>query len=422
VRDTRTRFKALISSTALVFTLAVSLAAVATQPAQAQTFSLLYTFTGGTDGGYPTAGLVLDNAGNLYGTTSEGGSGLFNCVDGCGTVFKLDTAGNETVLHSFGDTSTDGQYPFDGSLYRDGAGNLYGTTSSGGAHGDGTIFRVNTAGEETVVSLAGGASAAFPYAGLVPDASGNAYGTSQFGGSGCAPYGCGTVFKVSSAGHVTVLHSFAGTPDGSYPLAGLVRDSAGNLYGTTVDGGSVLRGRLHLPTDSGTVFKVDPTGKETVLYSFCPAGVPCTDGEYPYAVLVRDSAGDLYGTTQNGGANGFGGTVFKVDPLGNESVLYSFCSQSGCVDGSNPAAGLVQDSAGNFYGTTQFGGAYGSGTVFVVDPLGNETVLYSFCSPSDCSDGEQPYAGLVRDSAGNLYGTTQYGGVYGVGTVFKITP
>jgi uncharacterized repeat protein (TIGR03803 family) len=420
VRSLRVRLTALISGVALIFTLAVVLA-LATQSTQAQTFTVLYSVTGLADGGNPLAGLVLDSAGNLYGTTNEGGTGLFNCLQGCGTVFKVDTAGNETVLHSFGETSTDGEYPYYGSLFRDGAGNLYGTTGYGGTYGNGTIFRLNTSGTEAVFSFTGGANGGFPYSGLVLNGAGSAFGTTQDGGSGCSPYGCGTVFRVNSAGKVTVLHSFIGVPDGEYPISGVVLDSAGNLYGTTPYGGSVQRGRLHLPTYWGTVFKVDPSGKETQLYSFCPAGLPCTDGQNPMAGLVRDSAGNLYGTTQYGGANS-AGTVFRVDPTGNETALYSFCSQSGCADGSNPTAGLVLDNAGNLYGTTEFGGANREGTLFEVDTNSVETVLYSFCSQANCTDGVSPYAGLVLDSAGNLYGTTQSGGAYFGGTVFKLTP
>jgi uncharacterized repeat protein (TIGR03803 family) len=365
--------------------------------AQAQAFSVLYTFTGGADGGAPYAGLVLDAAGNLYGTTTAGGTGLFDCPTGCGTVFKVDTAGNETVLHSFGETSSDGEGPFYGYLVRDGAGNLYGTTDSGGTHGSGTIFRVSPAGKEVFFSF-NGSDGGFPLAGLVADTDGNFYGTTYVRGGGCPPYGCGTVFKVTSTGKETVLHSFTGAPDGDNPFAGLVRDSAGNLYGTTATGGA---------SGAGSVFKVEPNGKETVLYSF--TGL---DGALPFGGLVRDSAGNLYGTTQTGGANFFG-TVFELDNTGKETVLYSF---TGGSDGATPYAGLVRDSAGNLYGTTSQGGMDNIGTVFEVDTTGKETVLYSFTGGTD---GGLPYAGLVRDRAGNLYGTSSN---YGWGAVFKITP
>jgi uncharacterized repeat protein (TIGR03803 family) len=333
---------------------------------------------------------------------------VFDCPTGCGTVFKVDATGNETVLHSFGETNTDGAFPFYGYLVRDGAGNLYGTTDYGGIHGSGTIFRVSPTGKEVFFSF-NGSDGGFPFAGLVADTSGNFYGTTYVRGTGCLPYGCGTVFKINSKGKESILYSFTGAPDGDNPFAGLVRDSAGNLYGTTITGGT---------NGAGTVFKVDTTGKETVLYSFCSNA--CQDGEIPYSALIRDNAGNLYGTTLAGGMFG-SGTVFKLDSTGVETVLYNFCSQSGCTDGSQPYAGLVRDAAGNLYGTTYGGGANQAGTVFEVDKTGKETVLYSFCSLPGCTDGGLPYAGLARDNAGNLYGTTSnFAEAYG--TVFKIAP
>jgi uncharacterized repeat protein (TIGR03803 family) len=395
---TKVRTQRLLPIMALVFTLLISIRSV-----QAQTFSVLYSFTDGADGGIPTTGVILDSAGNLYGTTSEGGLGRFDCPFGCGTVFKLDTAGNETVLHSFGETRTDGQTPFYGYLFRDSAGNLYGTTYAGGADGNGTIFRVSPTGKETVVSFSGGANGGFPYAGLIPDAAGNAYGTTYGRGTGCLPYGCGTVFKVNRAGKVTVLHNFTNVPDGAYPYAGLARDSAGNLYGTTLEGGA---------NGQGAVFKVSSTGQETVLYSFC-SQPNCADGAYPYAGLARDSAGNLYGTTLEDGANGQG-TVFELNPTtGQETVLYSF---TGGADGGLPWAGVVRDSAGNLYGTTVLGGTYQEGTVFEMNTTGQETVLYSF---SGAEDGCEPFAGLTLDSLGNLYGASSYCGTGG--SVFKIS-
>jgi uncharacterized repeat protein (TIGR03803 family) len=408
MRNLQMRSEGLLSVVALALTLTIILAVFGAHAAQAQTFTVLYSFKGGTDGDNPYAGVITDSAGNLYGTTVQGGTGRFDCAYGCGTVFKLDTAGNETVLHNFGETSADGQSPFFGYLFRDGAGNLYGTTTYGGADGSGTIFRVSSTGRESVVPFTGGANGGFPYAGLVADPAGNAYGTTYARGSGCPPYGCGTVFKVSSAGNVTVLYSFTGGVDGGYPWAGLVRDSADNLYGTTETGGA---------NGAGTVFKVDPAGNESVLYSFC--SLPnCADGDSSIAGLVRDNAGNLYGTTLLGGANG-AGTVFKVNGAGQETVLYSFCPGGfPCEDGLNPWAGVVRDSVGNLYGTTLEGGAYGQGTVFEVNSTSQETVLYSFTGGAD---GCNPYAGVTRDSAGDLYGTTPYCGTGG-GTVFKIAP
>ena len=361
-------------------------------------YSVLHSFNPQPDGGHPFAGLSRDAAGNLYGTTPWGGAA------GSGTVFKADSNGNETVLYSFTGGS-DGAVPFSG-LVRDAAGNLYGTTLSGGASSSGTVFKVDLAGNETVLyNFAGGSDGAAPFAGLVLDAAGSLYGTTQSGGASSS----GTIFKVDSAGNETVLYNFTGGSDGANPIAGLVLDAAGNLYGTTNVGGTM---------GSGAVFKLDSFGNDTVLYSFTGG----SDGGSPVASLVRDKAGNLYGTANLGGAAG-NGTVFKLDSNGNETVLYSFAGGS---DGANPVAGLVRDAVGNLYGTTNLGGATGNGTVFKVDSTGNETVLYSFTGGSD---GASPKAGLVFDATGNLYGTTPSGGVSGCtivytsncGVLFKLT-
>jgi uncharacterized repeat protein (TIGR03803 family) len=239
---------------------------------------------------------------------------------------------------------------------------------------------------------------------LARDSSGNLYGTTNQGGiyDQFCLLGCGTVFKLGPSGKETVLYRFTGTGgDGVYVSQGLVRDPAGNLFGTTIQGGA---------QGGGVVFKVDPTGKETILYSFTGS----TDGGNPYGGLVRDAKGNLYGTASSGGSS-FNGNVFRVDRTGMETVLYSF---AGGTDGSSPLAGLIRDSAGNLYGTTFFGGAAGFGTVFKVNPQGQETVLYSF---TGAPDGYNPLLGsLVRDSAGNLYGTTQTGGSSDFGIVFKM--
>jgi len=381
-----------VASASLALAVVLFLSAVSNHSAQAQTFGLLYSFTNGTDGGYPYSTLIQDASGNLYGTTYYGGAYTY------GTAFELST-GPETVLHSFGNGMGDGSSPFAG-LVRDSSGNLYGTTYSGGASGYGTVFMLDTTGKETVLhSFAGGADGKAPiYGSLVRDGSGNLYGTTKLGGAS----GVGTVFKVTKTGKETVLYSFTNGLDGGYPFAGLVRDTSGNLYGTTYSGGA---------SSVGTVFKVTKTGTETVLYSFSGGA----DGEYPYAGLVRDSLGNLYGTTSEGGASNVG-TVFKVTPTGQETVLYSF---AGGTDGANPFAGLVRDRKGNLYGTTEAGGASGVGTVFKLSATGQETVLHTFTGAT--MDGANPFGGLVRDAAGNLYGTTFVGGAFGHGAVYKIT-
>ena len=247
-------------------------------------------------------------------------------------------------------------------------------------------------------SFKGGTDGDAPVAGLLRDGAGNLYGTTFHGGA----FGNGTVFKLDATGTETVLHSFAGGADGSGPYSGVIRDAAGNLYGTTYFGGGI-------PTcDCGTVFRVDVTGAETVLHSFDAA-----DGAGPQAGLIRDAAGNFYGTTYYGGAFN-NGTVFKLDRTGAETVLYSF---TGGNDGGGPQAGLLRDALGNLYGTTQYGGFPGSGAVIKLDTTGTETVLHGFF---DHPDGKSPYAGLVGDAAGKLYGTTQYGGTHGKGTVFKL--
>ena len=405
-------------------------------------FSVLYKFCSLSqcaDGYNPLGALVRDGAGNLYGTTYAGGSTFGTYDNGGGTVFKVNTAGHEIVLHNFCSAANcaDGQLSYAG-LILDSAGNLYGTTSQGGANNWGTVFKINMNGQESVLysfcSAANCADGQLPYAGLIRDGAGNLYGTTTSGGANNG----GTVFKLDAAGHETVLYSFCSATnctDGQLPYAGLIQDAAGNLYGTTYGGGAIGAGNF----PGGTVFKLDTAGHETVLYSFCSAA-NCTDGKQPYAGLVMDDAGNLYGTTSGGGAHGFmntvGGTAFKLDPSGHEKVLHSFCSTGGvqCTDGEMPLGGLVLDSAGNLYGTTAFGGANelisgnGIGVVFRVTVKGEETVLYNFCSALNCSDGLLPYASLIQDAEGNLYGTTSGGGIFdpncagafSCGTVFKL--
>jgi len=388
---------------ALGLAIVIAPSVVASRSVEAQTFTLLYTFTGGTDGRTPLGGVILDAAGNLYGTTSQGGN--LACSLGCGTVFKVDRAGNETVLYSFAGTGAgDGEYP-NAALVRDAAGTLYGTTVGGGASGYGTVFKLDTTGKETVLHSFSGATGdgASPYGGVVRDGQGNLYGTTEAGGTS----NYGTVFKLDTTGKETVLYSFTGTGgDGKSPFAGVVRDGQGNLYGTTQAGGVL---------NYGTVFKLDTTGKETVLYSFAGTG---GDGAQPMSGLARDANGNLYGTTNSGGTGveGGNGVVFKLDNTGRERVLYHFPWTG--AKGIHPH-GVVRDTQGNLYGTTVFQGASGWGTVFKLAPTGKLTVLYNFTGSN--ADGGDPYAGVARDGQGNLYGTTSAGAL-GYGTVFKITP
>jgi len=229
-------------------------------------------------------------------------------------------------------------------------------------------------------------------------------------------YNAGTVFQIAPSGALTTLYSFcsqSGCTDGRGPLGGLVQDINGDFYGTTVGGGA--------NGDYGTVFKITPSGTLTTLYSFCSQS-GCTDGANPEAGLVQATNGDLYGTTYDGGAQG-DGTVFRTTPSGKLTTLYSFCAQTNCADGVNPVAGLVQTAKGDFYGTTKFGGAYNAGTVFQIAPSGTLTTLYSFCAQENCPDGQSPASGLLQASNGNFYGTTTRGGAHhNGGTAFQITP
>ena len=354
----------------------------------------LYTFTGGADGASPYASLIRDANGNLYGATFAGGAANL------GTVFKVDKTGKETVLYSF-TGPPDGEHPSD-RLLRDKAGNFYGPLYEGGASGYGAVFKLDTTGKESLVySFGPGTDGEYPGGGLIEDAVGNFYGTTGYGGAS----GNGTVYKLSKSGKETVLHSFTGA-DGQYPFSTLLRDSAGTLYGTTSMGGT---------SGNGTVFKLTKKRKESVLHSFAGG----TDGVNPYAGLVQDVKENFYGTTYSGGAGcqGFGcGTVFKLDPKGKETVLHAFAT----ADGHYPDFGtLVRDAAGNLYGTTYAGGTADLGTVFKVSSSGKESVLYSFTGGTDQGF---PVAGLIQDKAGNFYGTTLGNPPTTYGTVFKLAP
>ncbi|MGH6848253.1 MAG: choice-of-anchor tandem repeat GloVer-containing protein [Methylocella sp.] len=361
----------------------------------------------------------------------------------------------EKVLYSFcpggGTDCTDGSFPVAG-LIGDASGNLYGTTAAGGAQGDGTVFELTPNAAKTgwtnkvlysFCALASCTDGEVPLAGLIMDAPGNLYGTTYEGGSGGdVESSGGTVFELipnaaKTAWAHKVLYSFcakAGCTGGVNPNAGVIMDASGNLYGTTVFGAVGGSG-------GGTVFELTPNAAktawtETVLHSFC-SQANCADGANPEAGLIRNASGNLYGTTAVGGAFG-DGTVFELKPNAAKTewthkVLYSFCAQAGCPDGEFPDAGLIGDASGNLYGTTFLGGAAGAGTVFELTAnktlmAWTETVLYSFCALASCTDGSRPYAGLIRDASGNLYGTTLYGGITtsiftsGSGTVFELTP
>ena len=366
-----------------------------------------YGFGGSTDNGIlPWGGLIRDGDGNLYGTTRDGGDTLND-----GTIFKISADGNTySVLHRF--NSTDGASPYAG-LIMDGDGNLYGTTSTGGAYNNGTVFKLDTSNNLTVLHSFNGTDGTSPYCSLIMDGDGNLYGTTNQGGA----YNAGTVFMLDTGNNLTVLYSFKGGRDGRAPWGGLIMGGDGNLYGTTQSGGAY---------NYGTVFMLKTASKGktyTVLHSFAGTfGRKGADGSNPLGSLIMDGSGNLYGTTYGGGTYSYG-TVFMINSGSwrkTYTVLYSFNS----TEGNTPYAGLMMDGDGNLYGTTHTGGTNSHGTVFMFDVYSNLHTLYNFSGSSP--DGGYPNAGLIMDGSGNLYGTTSKGGSSfcsgGCGTVFKINP
>lgn len=357
--------------------------------------------------------LLMGNNGSLYGTTAFGGA------NHDGTVFEIAANGKETILYSF-KGGTDGSYP-DAGLVMGRSGSLYGTTSDGGTSNAGTVFKITPAGKKiTLYDFKGGSDGAIPEGRLMMSRNGNFYGTTSSGGHGYGG-GNGTIFKITPNGKETILYRFKGldrwvgkNSDGSRPEAGLVLGLNGNLYGTTSQGGA---------DGAGTVFMIAPTGKESILHNF--KGRP-DDGSFPEGPLLIGRNGNYYGTTTSGGADD-NGTVFRITPTGKESILYNF---KGGTDGSSPKGGLIMGRDGNLYGTTIFGGnnilladlqdsSAGNGVVFEVTPQGLERVLHRF---GDGSNGADPETGLVISRSGNLYGTTPAGGAHDKGVIFKIRP
>jgi uncharacterized repeat protein (TIGR03803 family) len=378
--------------------------------ARAQTFSVIYSFTGGSDGGYPLAGFVIGPKGELFGTASVGGS--FQA----GVVFKISETGGEKVLYSF-TGGVDGANP-NSSLIFDASGDLYGTTYAGGAYGAGTVFEVTQAGEETVLyNFTGGADGANPMSKLIFDTAGNLYGTTSAGGA----YGGGTVFEVVKGGTEAVLHSFGNGTDGANLVAGVtllenVDKVVTAIFGATSAGGT---------NGDGTVFVLRPSQsgwKESVLHNFENQ----SDGGTPYAGLVFDHSGNLYGTTTAGGggndnSNDGGGTVFELTYSNDEwnfSVLDGL-SGSGV---SGTYRNVILDASGNIYATTHCDGEYGSGTVYELTPSGGTWTYNALYAFTGGDDGLYSYSNLVFDAQGNLYGTTKAGGTAGYGVVFKVTP
>jgi uncharacterized repeat protein (TIGR03803 family) len=400
-----------------VFSVIVGSLAITTPLSAAAKEKVLHRFCSAhncADGDGPVAGVIFDEAGNLYGTTS-----IYN------VVFEL-TPNNgrwtENVLHSFNPNGKEG-YELDAALIMDRAGNLYGTTARGGASGNGTVFElILNDGKWTckVLHNFDGKYGSLPMASLILDGKGNLYGTTYYGGiiSKRCPAGCGTVFELTPGANgkwsERVLHTFTGYADGALPWAGLMADSNGNLYGTTEYGGDEGCFQDGYPYGCGTVFELTPTGGKwtgKVLHSFT-----LSEGIFPLASLVSDTAGNLYGSAYEGGGgtcDGGCGMVFELTPNNGkwtEKVLHYFDGKYG----GHPAATLIFDGTGNLYGT--------AGVVFELTPNNGEwteKVLYNF---KGGKDGLYPVAGLVFDSSGDLFGTTYLGGINDDGTVFEITP
>ena len=400
----------------IIFVFALLFASVAFCAVPSET--VLHSFSGGSDGSNPEGALVADKAGNLYGTTSQGGSA--NCSAGCGTVFKLtppvtrNGSWSETVLYRFTGGS-DGAAPVS-DLVVDGVGNLYGTASTGGNGNAGTVFQLSPpalpGGSWTLTVLyqfVGGSDGKTPVAGLAFDPLGNLYGTTLFGGSTNA----GTVFQLKppitkgGAWTETVLHTFGLGNDGLDPQAGVVLDNRGAIYGTTI---------------SGTVFKLTPPQwTEKVLFNFTGGG---NSGSWPCALMVRQGA--FYGLTKLGGSPTNAGTAFQLVPSGgglwSETTLYSF---TGANDGGEPCGALISDQMGDLYGTTSGNGQNIPGTVFeLIPPLvpsgaWTETTLHTF---GGSNDGFMPLSGVIFAKGSALYGTTSAGGSSGNGTVFRVVP
>lgn len=398
------------SAMVCLLTAAVSAAVASSPPVAGKVLRSLSP----TTGSYPIAAPTLDPSGALYGTTTAGGT------LGFGSVYKLVPSPTgpwkQTIVYNF-DGALGGGYAY-GGVILDASSNLYGTTIYGGASGVGEVYELLPQGAgkwtfKTLYSFNLSGDGYYPMACLVFDQAGNLYGTTYQGGTS----NLGTVFELTPDGSggwtETILHSFSATGDGSYPLAPVIFDSVGNLYGTTSSGGTSHR---------GTVFELSPSGStwtETILYNFTGLN---GDAAAPEAGVVFDPAGNLYGTTVSGG-KGAQGTAYKLSPgvgFWTETTLHSFLVNG--HDGYNPLATLVIDPAGNLYGTTANGGMEGKGIAFELLPNGSmfrSLVLRSF---SGANDGSNPYSGVIRDSAGNLYGTTTKGGSANGGVVYRLTP
>lgn len=384
--------------------------------------TILYSFAGDEDGEYADTGLVIDRAGNIYGTTIQGGT------HASGTVFRLTPSGGHIVLYSF-NGGADGSEPYKG-VTLDAAGNLYGTTVAGGDTscdgGCGVVYKLTksdgTWTQSVIHAFTGGADGSGAGSPLIFDKQGNIYGMTPAGGvmGGCFGMGCGVIFRLTpdATGHwnFRVLHTFTGGADGFGGSAGRLLIAHGHLYGVATSGGA---------NGQGVAFELTPTRTGEWKFKTIYAFKVQPDAGSPFGGLISDKFGDLYGTTYFGGANGLG-SVYKLERHGtswNETVLYSF---QGGSDGDSPLSTLVFDSAGNLYGTTSVDGDPGCacGTIFRLSPGTNgrwtETVVHTFTGPA--GDGSFPYPGMVADSSGHFYGAARNGGMNDDGVIYKFVP
>jgi uncharacterized repeat protein (TIGR03803 family) len=373
---------------ALAFCVALSIAA------SAQTFTTVLSLDG-TNGSQPLFGPPVQGIdGNLYGITDTGGS------YGCGTVFKITTGGSLTTLFNF-QNNDNGCNP-DGGLALSANGDIYGSTTNAGSGGGGTLFRLTPAGTFSTVHGFDYSQGANTNSALIQGTDGNFYGTAVNGAAGGCNDGCGSIFKMTSAGTLTVLHEFDFTDGWDAKDAPLIQATDGNLYGATAGGGN-----SSCTHGCGTVFKISPGGGFASLRDF-----DGSNGSVPFSGVIQAVDGNLYGTTSQGGAHG-DGTVFKITLGGTLTTLHSFDG----TDGSDPFGVLVQATDGNFYGTTNAGGANGDGTIFEITAAGTLTTLHNF----DGTDGSGTESGLLQSTNGTFYGNTYAGGASGDGTVFSLS-
>jgi len=368
--------------------IAMAVLFVASLAASAQTVTSLHSFNG-ADGANPEYVYLIQGLnGNLYGTTSAGGA------NSAGTAFRITTAGKLTTIYNFCSLAScaDGQAP-QSDLLLASNGAFYGTASAGGGTNNGLVYKLTAAGVLTPLYSFSGSDGSQPYVALIQATNGKFYGTTSGGGAG----NVGTIFEMTSTGTLTSLLSFDGS-DGRFPDSRLTQGTNGNLYGVTYYGSNA--------------YELSLSGKYLMS---------STVGTQPTGALVQASDGNFYGTTTLGGANS-AGSVFKMTPGGKVTTIYSFCAQSGCPDGAQPFSGLIRATDGFLYGTTSQGGApTNGGTIFRINTAGSLTTLYTFCVISNCPDGNTPYEGLLQATNGTFYGTTSNGGTWSLGTVFNLS-